>query len=62
MCAILLGKTVKVTGGAYSGELGTIITVFPVGMYEPDQQVFMVKYNNNPNSGMFPESKVEIID
>lgn len=57
-----LGKTVKVNGGVYSGELGTIVEVFPAGMYEPTQQVFMVKYNNNPNSGMFPESNVEVVD
>lgn len=57
-----IGKIVRVNGGAYSGELATITEEFPAGMYEKDQRVFMVKYNNNPNSGMFPESCIEFID
>lgn len=58
----LVGKSVKVSDGVYSGDVGTITEVFPVGMYEEDQRVFMVKYNDNPNSGMFPEKDIEFVD
>lgn len=61
MCFDFIGKTVRVNGGVYSGETGTVTKVFPAGMYDTCV-VFMVKYSGNPNSGMFPERDVEFVD
>jgi len=56
----LIGKTVKITSERYLGKIGIVVEAFPAGLYE-SVEVFIVKYNDSLNSGMFTASEFEMV-
>ena len=57
----LVGKTVKITSERYLGKVGIVQEAFPAGLYE-SEEVFIIKYSDSLNSGMFVASEFEVVD
>ena len=57
----LIGKTVKITSERYFGKVGIVQEAFPAGLYE-SEEVFIIKYSDSLNSGMFTESEFEVVN
>lgn len=55
------GKHVKIISERYQNKTGIITESFPAGMYDA-KEIFIVKYDNDLNSGMFSADEFEVIE
>jgi hypothetical protein len=62
----LVGRRVKITHERYKGQTGKITSAHPVGIYDPNLETFIVKYDGeiktNVSSGMFTVFEFEVLD
>ena len=57
----MIGKTVKIISERYLGKVGIIQEAFPAGLFE-SQEVFIVRYSDSLNSGMFTVNEFEVVE